>query len=183
MHCVAWQFWLFWSGRLVIDCDWWNYALDCYMSWFALLMTSFMSLEAQEWWICIRLRFARGVSVYLPFWLFVYLSDKKDLSPSEEWHVDQQLLAKLKEQYKKERQKGKKGIQSRPSVLCVSLSPVWNSKKMRQPLSREQFPCCHSNRIVLPPSMIVNGISGSSPRGNPASRKVCSALLASCCGA
>ena len=39
------------------------------------------------------------------------ISDKKDLSPSEEWGVDQQLISKLKEQYKKER-KGKKGLQS-----------------------------------------------------------------------
>lgn len=37
--------------------------------------------------------------------------EKKDLSPTEEWGVDQQLISKLKEQYKKER-KGKKGVQS-----------------------------------------------------------------------
>ena len=38
-------------------------------------------------------------------------TEKKDLSPSEEWGVDEKLISKLKEQYQKER-KGKKGIQS-----------------------------------------------------------------------
>ncbi|XP_052832816.1 striatin-3 isoform X4 [Octopus bimaculoides] len=37
--------------------------------------------------------------------------EKKDLSPTEDWAVDQQLISKLKEQYKKEC-KGKKGSQS-----------------------------------------------------------------------
>jgi len=38
--------------------------------------------------------------------------EKKDLSPSEEWGgVDAQLISKLKDQYRKERQKGKKGSQ------------------------------------------------------------------------
>ena len=48
--------------------------------------------------------------------------EKKDLSPTEEWGVDQQLISKLKEQYKKER-KGKKGVQSEWSVwsLCLSI--------------------------------------------------------------
>ena len=40
-----------------------------------------------------------------------YITEKKDLSPSEEWGVDQQLISKLKEQYKKER-KGKRALQS-----------------------------------------------------------------------
>ncbi len=40
-----------------------------------------------------------------------FSTDKKDLSPSEEWGVDEKLISKLKEQYRKER-KGKKGIQS-----------------------------------------------------------------------
>jgi hypothetical protein len=42
------------------------------------------------------------------------LTEKRDLSPSEEWGVDQQLISKLKEQYKRERQKGKKGQAQRP---------------------------------------------------------------------
>ena len=48
--------------------------------------------------------------------------EKKDLSPSEEWGVDQQLISRLKEQYKKER-KGKKGIQSMNgcSIYCLYL--------------------------------------------------------------
>eukprot|EP00106_Octopus_bimaculoides_P021342 XP_014788784.1 PREDICTED: striatin-3-like isoform X6 [Octopus bimaculoides] len=37
--------------------------------------------------------------------------EKKDLSPTEDWAVDQQLISKLKEQYKKEC-KGKKGSQT-----------------------------------------------------------------------
>ena len=38
----------------------------------------------------------------------LYHTAKKDLgSPNEEWGVDQQLISKLKEEYKKER-KGKK---------------------------------------------------------------------------
>ena len=38
----------------------------------------------------------------------IYHAAKKDLgSPNEEWGVDQQLISKLKEEYKKER-KGKK---------------------------------------------------------------------------
>ncbi|KAK2145167.1 hypothetical protein LSH36_697g00020 [Paralvinella palmiformis] len=40
--------------------------------------------------------------------------EKKDLSPSEDWGVDQQLISRLTEQYRKERQKGKKAIQQRP---------------------------------------------------------------------
>ncbi len=39
--------------------------------------------------------------------------DKKDLSPSEEWGVDQQLISKLKEQYKKDRKGKQGGLQSR----------------------------------------------------------------------
>jgi hypothetical protein len=35
-------------------------------------------------------------------------------SASEDWGVDKQLINKLTEEYKKERGKGKKGIQSRP---------------------------------------------------------------------
>lgn len=39
--------------------------------------------------------------------------DKDDLSPTAEvWDVDQGLISKLKEQYKKER-KGKKGVKSK----------------------------------------------------------------------
>lgn len=41
--------------------------------------------------------------------------DRKDLSPNEEWDVDQQLLSKLKEQYKRERQKDKKAGQGHAS--------------------------------------------------------------------
>ncbi|XP_064621222.1 striatin-3-like isoform X2 [Lineus longissimus] len=53
-------------------------------------------------------------------------AEKKALSPSEEWGVDQQLLSKLKEQYKKER-KGKKGVQ-RPkrSTLQAMLANLGN---------------------------------------------------------
>lgn len=41
--------------------------------------------------------------------------DKDDLSPTAEvWDVDQGLISKLKEQYKKER-KGKKGVKSKCS--------------------------------------------------------------------
>ena len=61
----------------------------------------------------------------------VACAEKKDLSPSEEgWGVDQQLISKLKEQYKKERQKGKKGMQSRQNTLVpyysFVLSRIWN---------------------------------------------------------
>ena len=42
---------------------------------------------------------------------YFIFKEKKDLSPSEEWGVDQQLISKLKEQYKSERQ-GKKNLQS-----------------------------------------------------------------------
>ncbi|CAH1791651.1 unnamed protein product [Owenia fusiformis] len=54
--------------------------------------------------------------------------EKKDLSPGEEWSVDQQLITKLKEQYKKER-KGKKGIQ-RPkrSTLQAMLANLGNDE-------------------------------------------------------
>ncbi|XP_013409886.1 striatin-3 isoform X2 [Lingula anatina] len=56
--------------------------------------------------------------------------EKKDLSPNEEWGVDQQLISKLKEQYKKER-KGKKGIQ-RPkrSTLQAMLANLGNDEEM-----------------------------------------------------
>jgi len=40
-----------------------------------------------------------------------HFAEKKDLSPSEDWGVDQQLISRLTEQYRKERQKGKKAIQ------------------------------------------------------------------------
>ena len=40
------------------------------------------------------------------YWLFV--AEKKDSSPNEEWGVNPQLISKLKEQYKRERQKEKK---------------------------------------------------------------------------
>lgn len=51
---------------------------------------------------------------------FLVITEKKDLSPSEEgWGVDQQLISKMKEQYKKERQKGKKGMQSRQIALVL----------------------------------------------------------------
>lgn len=58
--------------------------------------------------------------------------EKKDLSPSEEgWGVDQQLISKLKEQYKKERQKGKKGMQ-RPkrSTLQAMLANLGQDDEM-----------------------------------------------------
>lgn len=43
--------------------------------------------------------------------------DKDDLSPTAEvWDVDQGLISKLKEQYKKER-KGKKGVKSKWKTL------------------------------------------------------------------
>ena len=45
-------------------------------------------------------------------------TEKKDLSPSEEWGVDEKLISKLKEQYRKER-KGKKGIQSMNGRSCL----------------------------------------------------------------
>ena len=51
---------------------------------------------------------------------YVCFPEKKELSPSEEWGVDQQLISKLKEQYRKERQKGKRAIQSR---LCLLSTP------------------------------------------------------------
>ena len=60
------------------------------------------------------------------------VTEKKDLSGGvEEWGVDQQLISKLKEQYQRERQIGKKGMQSMlaflfyctlsSTVLCVVL--------------------------------------------------------------
>ncbi len=54
----------------------------------------------------------------------LFLTEKKDLSPSEEWGVDQQLISKLKEQYKKER-KGKKGIQSMNGCSCSYSFSFW----------------------------------------------------------
>ena len=50
--------------------------------------------------------------------IYVYCTEKKD---NDEWSVDQQLIAKLKDQYKKER-KGKKASKSDTScTLPVSL--------------------------------------------------------------
>lgn len=46
--------------------------------------------------------------------------DKDDLSPTAEvWDVDQVLISKLKEQYKKER-KGKKGVKSKCRLWLLS---------------------------------------------------------------
>lgn len=46
--------------------------------------------------------------------------DKDDLSPTAEvWDVDQVLISKLKEQYKKER-KGKKGVKSKCRLSLLS---------------------------------------------------------------
>ena len=57
-------------------------------------------------------------------------SDKKDLSPSEEWGVDQQLISKLKEQYKKER-KSKKAHQRMSLVSSSSqgdhMMPIYST--------------------------------------------------------
>lgn len=53
--------------------------------------------------------------IYLGGNVFLYLTERKDLSPNEEWGVDQQLLSKLKEQYKRERQKDKKAGQGHAS--------------------------------------------------------------------
>lgn len=50
----------------------------------------------------------------------LYHTAKKDLgSPNEEWGVDQQLISKLKEEYKKER-KGKKSSKygTKVSNIC-----------------------------------------------------------------
>lgn len=52
--------------------------------------------------------------------------EKKDLSPTEEWGVDQQLISKLKEQYKKER-KGKKGVQSPKRTALNAMLATYNS--------------------------------------------------------
>lgn len=54
--------------------------------------------------------------------------DKQQLGTSEAWDVDQGLITKLKEQYRKER-KGKKGVKSKwtrpplPLSLCLSVPP------------------------------------------------------------
>lgn len=55
--------------------------------------------------------------------------DKDDLSPTAEvWAVDQGLISKLKEQYKKER-KGKKGVKSKCSYNYYCFSVLrWNGR-------------------------------------------------------
>ncbi|XP_052832814.1 striatin isoform X2 [Octopus bimaculoides] len=52
--------------------------------------------------------------------------EKKDLSPTEDWAVDQQLISKLKEQYKKEC-KGKKGSQSPKRGTLKAMMSAYNS--------------------------------------------------------
>jgi len=60
----------------------------------------------------------------------VVVVDKKEMLTAEEWSVDQQMLAKLKEQYKRERHRdtksgvaGSSHISDRTSFcLCCSLS-------------------------------------------------------------
>ncbi|KAJ8046016.1 Striatin-3 [Holothuria leucospilota] len=48
-----------------------------------------------------------------------WVSDKKDMSPTnEDWHIDQSMLTKLKEDYKKARERGKKYVQ-RPSKAAL----------------------------------------------------------------
>ena len=55
----------------------------------------------------------------------IYHAAKKDLgSPNEEWGVDQQLISKLKEEYKKER-KGKKS-----SKYGMNTPDRWQSKTL-----------------------------------------------------
>lgn len=54
--------------------------------------------------------------------------DKDDLSPATEvWDVDQGLISKLKEQYKKER-KGKKGVKSKCRFYYNFYVPVFETK-------------------------------------------------------
>lgn len=43
----------------------------------------------------------------------ILFSEKKDLSPNEEWGVNQQLISKLKEEYKKERKTKKSLVASK----------------------------------------------------------------------
>ena len=51
----------------------------------------------------------------------IYHTAKKDLSsPNEEWGVDQQLISKLKEEYKKER-KGKKSSEYEIQVTSTCM--------------------------------------------------------------
>lgn len=54
--------------------------------------------------------------------------DKDDLSPTTEvWDVDQGLISKLKEQYKKER-KGKKGVKSKCRFYYNFYVPIFETK-------------------------------------------------------
>lgn len=54
--------------------------------------------------------------------------DKDDLSPTTEvWDVDQGLISKLKEQYKKER-KGKKGVKSKCRFYYNFCIPIFEKK-------------------------------------------------------
>lgn len=56
--------------------------------------------------------------------------DKDDLSPTTEvWDVDQGLISKLKEQYKKER-KGKKGVKSKCRFYYNFCVPIFEKKKI-----------------------------------------------------
>ena len=56
----------------------------------------------------------------LLYWC-VCVTEKKEMSETvEEWGVDQQLISKLKEQYQREREIGKKGMQSMPASLFSS---------------------------------------------------------------
>ena len=59
----------------------------------------------------------RGSTYLFLYWLFV--AEKKDLSPNEEWGVNPQLISKLKEQYKRERQKEKKTGQVQDRELYI----------------------------------------------------------------
>lgn len=68
--------------------------------------------------------------------------DKDDLPPTtdtEVWDVDQGLISKLKEQYKKER-KGKKGVKSKCRFYLIIV---------RQSLREKKFSCVLCMCVIL----------------------------------
>jgi len=110
-------------------------------------MGHYMDVKIQSTWVCV--------------------TEKKDLSGGvEEWGVDQQLISKLKEQYQRERQIGKKGMQSMLAFLfscslacclvpCVCPPPVFLPCHMfldsctPYPVSCQQHVTFHCGLLVI----------------------------------
>ncbi|XP_064600023.1 striatin-3-like isoform X2 [Liolophura sinensis] len=88
-------------------------------------------------------------------------AEKKDLSPNEEWGVDQQLISKLKEEYKKER-KTKKSLVPRPkrSTLQAMLANLGSEEEMSSVQSGTASPPRTNSNITDVDDQGVQGNSG-----------------------